>query len=171
MGRDPTCSQVNAGELARIFGVSRKWVYQLEQKGMPRSGRLFDVADCVQWYLAELKGLDTDIEPEDLTKARLALYNAQTEKTRLENERLRGQLVDVDEARTVLYEVASIVATQHDGLAPRIAALVLGETDVKRLQSILFEEFRQVRQAIGGAVAKLAEPGSGDDDPAASENS
>ena len=170
MGRDPTCGQVNAGELARIFGVSRKWVYQLEQKGMPRAGRLFDVADCVQWYLNELKGVETEIEPEDLTKARLALYNAQTEKTRLENERLRGQLVDIDEARTVLYEVASVVATQHEGLAPRITALILGETDVKRAHSILFEEFRQVREAIGGAIAKLAHAGGSDDKPAAAEN-
>lgn len=170
MGRDPTCSQVNAGELARIFGVSRKWVYQLEQKGMPRAGRLFDVADAVQWYLAELKGLDTDIEPEDLTKARLALYHAQTEKTRLENARLRGELVDVEEARQVLYEVASIVATQHEGLAPRLAGLILGETDVKRLQSVLFEEFRAVRRAIGDAVAQLAEPGGSDDPAAAGEN-
>ncbi len=167
MGRDPTCGQVNAGELARLFGVSRKWVYQLEQKGMPRAGRLFDVAAATQWYLAELKGIEVAQDPVDVQAARLALYQAQTEKTRLENARLRGELVDVEEARAVLYEVASIVATQHDGLAPRLAALILGETDIKRVQSVLFEEFRQVRQAIGDAVARLPEPGGGDDYPTA----
>lgn len=170
MGRDPTCSEVNAGELARIFGVSRKWIYKLEERGMPRAGRLFNVADCVQWYLQELKGLDTDIEPEDLTKTRQALYQAQTEKTQLETARLRGQLVELEEAKAVLFEVASVVATQHEGLAPRLAGLVIGETDVKRVQSLLFEEFRALRASIAGAVARLVEPGSGDDSTTAGED-
>ncbi len=168
MARDPVCNEVNAGELARIFGVSRKWVYSLEAKGMPRAGRLFDVALCVQWYLAELKGGGGDTEPEDLTKARLELYKAQTERTQLENARLRGELVELEEAQAVLYEVASVVATQHDGLAARLAGLVIGETDIKRVQSLLFEEFRELRRAIAGAVAGLAPPGGGDD-PAAAE--
>ena len=169
MGRDPVCTQVNAGELARIFGVSRKWIYQLEQKGMPRAGRLFEVAHCVQWYLAELKGIDSDIEPEDLTKARLALYNAQSEKTRLETARLRGELVSLEEAKAVLFEVASVVATQHDGLAARLAGLVVGESDVKRIQTLLFNEFRELRGSIASAVARLA-PAGGGDDPAAAES-
>ncbi len=169
MGRDPTCGQVNAGELARIFGVSRKWIYQLEKQGMPRAGRLFDVAAATRWYLAELKAAQQDTDPEDLVTARMALYKAQTERTELENARLRGELVDREEAQTVLYEVASIVATQHDAVAPRIAGLIVGENDVKRIQTVLFEEHRAIREAIAGTIERLA-TARRSDDPTATES-
>lgn len=157
------CDQVNVSELARIFGVSRKWVYTLVEKGMPRAGRHFDLAAAVQWYMAELKAPGKTDESEDVTEARRKLYMAQTERTLLDNDRMRGELCDIEEARSVLYGIASIVATQHDALAPRLAAIVAGESDIKTIQSLLFDELRAIRQSIADEVARLHTHGSGDD--------
>lgn len=157
------CDHVTPTELARIFGVSRKWVYELVDKGMPRDGRHFDLAAAVQWYMAELKAPGSVEEAADVTEARRRLYVEQTEKARLENAQLRGELVDLEEARAVLFEVSSIIATQHEALAPRLAGLVIGSTDIKAVQSLLYDELRAIRHAIADAVAALDTPGSGDD--------
>ena len=163
---DPKCPEVNAGELARIFGVSRKWIYRLtEEKGMPKNGRLYDVAECVQWYLQHLKE-GVEAEPEDIMEARKRLYVAQTRKTNLEGERLQGKLVDVNEASGLLNRIASIVASQLDAVAPRMAAMVAGETDHRIIQNQLREEHRAVREAIADAIMELPEPGSVDHPPA-----
>jgi hypothetical protein len=169
MTKASSCGLVTPTELARLFGVARSWVYELVEKGMPREGRHFDAAACVQWYLAELKGSGTE-DPEDLAEARKRLYIAQTVKTELENEKLRGQHVDVDEALQVLYGVASVVATQHDAVGPRVAALIIGKTDIKEVQTILFDEHRAIREAIADAIIKLPRPGRGDSETPAKKN-
>lgn len=162
------CTEVGPTELARIFGVSRKWIYGLVEKGMPREGRHFDVALCVQWYTGELKGAGSTDEAADVTEARRQLYIEQTERQRLENARLRGELVDLDEAKGVLFGIASIVASQLDAVAPRIAGLVVGETDIKNVQTLLFDEHRAIRESIAESLVELPAPG-GRDDPAAAE--
>lgn len=163
------CGLVTPTELARLFGVSRSWIYELVEKGMPRAGRHFDAPACVQWYLGELKGT-AESEPEDLAEARRRLYVAQTEKTRLENDHLRGTSIDVEEALALFYSLASIVATQHDAVGPRIAGLVIGETDIKAVQTLLFDEHRAIRESIADAIMALPRPGGGDSTPAAKKN-
>lgn len=163
---DPKCTQVNAGELARVLGVSRKWIYNLtENEGLPRQGRLYDVAECVQWYIARITARADD-EPDDIMEARKRLYVAQTQKTKLEAERLKGSLVALDEALGLLHRVASIVASQLDAVAPRMAAIVAHETDQKTVQSILFDEHRAVRESIADAIMELSGPGGGNHPPA-----
>lgn len=156
------CGLVTQTELARIFGVSRKWVSQLVQKGLPREGRRYDVSACVQWYLSTLKAADDSPEPADMTEARRQLYIAQTEKTRLENARMRGETLLVEDAQSILYAISSIVASQLDAVAPRIAALVAGCTDIRIIQTMLFDEHRAIRDAIAEELLQLSAPGSGD---------
>lgn len=170
MSAPSKCTEVGPTDLARIFGVSRKWVYQLVEKGMPRAGRHFDVAACVQWYMGELKGSGSTDEAADVTEARRKLYIEQTERQRLDNARLRGELVELTEAQTVLYGVASVVASQLDAVAPRIAGLVAGNSDVKAVQSLLFDEHRSIRESIAQSVVALSAPGGGDDPAAAEED-
>lgn len=138
---------------------------------MPRAGRHFELAECVQWYMAELKGSGSTEEAADVTEARRQLYIEQTEKTRLENALLRGDHVELDEAKALLYGLASIVASQLDAVAPRIAGLVIGQTDVKTVQTLLFDEHRAIRESIAESLVGLPPPGGGDDPPAAEEDS
>lgn len=159
---DNECGSVTQTELARIFGVSRKWVSLLHSKGMPRDGRRYDVAACVQWYLQTLKAKDDSPEPEDMTEARRQLYLAQTDKTRLENTRLRGETILLEDARSLLFGVSSIVATQLDAVAPRIAALVVGIDDIRAIQTLLFDEHRAIRDAIADELLRIPPPGGGD---------
>lgn len=161
---------VNAGELGRILGVSRKWIYNLTERGLPREGRLYDVAVCVQWYIASITERAND-EPEDIMEARKRLYVAQTTKTQLEADRLKGRLVDLAEAEGLLLKIGSIVASQLDAVAPRLANLVAHETDQKTIQSLLFDEHRDIRQAIADAIMGLPSSGGGDHQPTTEEDS
>lgn len=170
MGRDPTCGAVNAGELARIFGVSRRWIYKLKDKGLPQNGRFYDVATCVQWELARITEKGDD-EPADIMEARRHLYIAQTKKTELETARLRGSLVNLEEARSLLQQIAGIVASQLDAVGPRLAAQVAGEEDQKTIQLMLFEEHRAIRESIASAIVGLPAPGSADHPSAAEADS
>jgi phage terminase Nu1 subunit (DNA packaging protein) len=154
------CEKVTAGELARVLGVSRKHVYDLLERGLPRDGRLFDLAACVQWFLLELKR-DDDVEPENLQDARLALYLAQTEKLKLENAKMRRSQVDIEEAKGVLLGVASVVAGQLDALGPRLAPQLLGLESTLEIQETIIAECREVRAAISSQVGEL-----GPDSPA-----
>lgn len=159
------CDKVTAGELARVLGVSRKHVYDLLQRGLPRDGRLFDLAACVQWQLQELKRED-ETEPEDLHGARLALYQQQTQKLKLENAKLRRAQVDIEEAKAVLLGVASVVAGQLDALAPRLAPQLLGLETILEIQEAIFAECREVRAAISRQIGDLDPDSPADHRPA-----
>lgn len=164
--KDPVCGSVNANELGRICGVSRRMVYKWLDKGMPRDGRLFDVAASVQWLIASLTERANE-EPEDIMEARRQLYVAQTAKTKLETQRLSGSLVDLEEARGLLRQIGAIVAGQLDAVAPRLAAEVAGIDDQKTIQELLFDEHRIVRASIAGAIVGLPAGSGGHGEPAA----
>ena len=158
------CEKVTAGELARVIGVSRKHIYELVARGMPRDGRLFDLAQCVQWQLDSVR--PDQAEPENLQDARLALYTEQTRKLQLENAKLRRGLVDLEEAKGVLLSVAAVVAGQLDALAARLAPQVLGLESVGEIQDAIFDETREVRRAIASEIDQLDPAGPPSDRPA-----
>lgn len=162
------CEKVTAGELARIMGVSRKHIYELVSRGMPRDERLFDLAQCVQWQIDQVKP-DAGPEPENLQEARLKLYNEQRRKLELENAKLRRSVVDLEEAKTVLLAVAGVVAGQLDALGPRLAPLVLGMTDVGEIQNAIITECRDVRAAIANEISQLDSVGEAGDRAAATK--
>lgn len=158
------CRKVTAGELGRLFGVSRKHIYTLVERGLPRDGRLFDVAACFQWQFDDLRR-EADSEPENLQEARLALYLAQTEKLRLENAKMARTQVDIEEAKSVLLGVAAVVAGQLDALGPRLAPQILGLETLLDIQESIFAETRAVRAAIAREISKI-DPDSFEDHPA-----
>jgi hypothetical protein len=121
--------------------------------------------------MGELKGSGPTEEPADVTEARRQLYIEQAEKARLENAALRGESVALEEATALLYGLASIVASQLDAVAPRIAGLVAGQSDVKAIQTLLFDEHRAIRESIAESLVGLPEPGGGDDPPATKKDS
>lgn len=161
-----SCGKVTGTELARIFGVSRRWIYTLRQKGLPMEGKLFDVATCVQWQLDQVTEKAAG-EPDDILEARKRLLIAQTKKCNMEVANLRGTLVRRDEAEGLLMKIASIVASQLDAIGPRLAAQVSAMTDQKEIQVLLFDEYRNVRESIAQAIMELPEPGGGRDPSAA----
>jgi len=128
---------------------------------MPRAGRLYDVPEVVQWYIARITERANE-EPTDIMDARKQLYIAQTAKTRLETDKARGDLVALTEAASLMNAIASVVAAQLDSVAPRLAALVAHENDQKVIQQLLFEEHRQVRESIANKIMELPEPSGGD---------
>lgn len=154
-----------AGELARIFGVSRKHIYTMVDRGMPRQGRLFDIAECVQWQLQWVTEQASKEDPETMQEVRAALYKEQTEKLELDNAKTRRDQVSLAESQQVLLSVASIVAGQLDAMGPRLAPQVLELETVGDVQDAIFRECRDVRRAIADEIDKL-DPDGDEDHPA-----
>ncbi len=158
--------EVAAGELARILGVGRRHIYELVKRGMPRDGRLFDLAACVQWQIQQVRP-DESHEGENIQEQRLLLYREQTHKLALENGKLRRELVSLEEAKGVLLAIASVVAGQLDALGPRLAPVIAGRTDVGEIQDVIFAECREVRRSIADEIGRMDTTRPTGDQPAA----
>lgn len=146
---DGFTADVTAENLADLFGVSRTMVYKYRDQGMPQKSRnMFDLRECVRWML------DRASRPQSATEetTRAALNNAQREKVELELARARGELVQREEVRRVLFEIAQITASQLDALAPRLAPLMPSWSTPAAAQAAITHETMAVRASIAHAL-------------------
>jgi len=157
MFREGVSPIVTADFLAEVFGVGRSMVYKYQDQGMPREARgRYDLRKCVQWLVAKMSHRGGD-DPDDLQSARLELVKAQTEGQQLENRRKAGELLPADQVARALNDIAVIVSSQLDGLASRCAGRVAAITEPGAVQRELFEETRQIREAVAQATHTYAD--------------
>lgn len=159
----PPCTST---QLALLFGVSRKTVYMWVSEGMPKNGKVFDPPECVKWYMLRQGG--GGAAPE-LNVARKRLYDAQCERTELENAKMRGELLDYEETKSTLMAIGASLASQLDGLGPRLAHDLVDLTDPAAIQTAIFVECRELRRQIAHELLAIAGGASdgGDSDAAA----
>lgn len=156
--------QVTRDELAHAFNIGGPMINKLVRQGMPKlSHGKYDLIECTRWYV-ELWRKKSSGGEKDIGEERKALIVAQTERTNLENARLRGEQILAPRVERALNEVAVIVATQLDGLPARAAAEVAALNDVAEVQRVLLNECRSIRQSIADAVATFATIADGVED-------
>ena len=136
---------VTAEQLADLFGVSRTMVYRYRDQGMPQAARnVFDLRACVRWMIERAAKPQT--ATEETTRA--ALNNAQRERVEIEIARSRGELIPRAEVRATLIDVAQIVVSQLDALAPRLAPLSPSWSSPADCQAAILAEALAIRAAI-----------------------
>lgn len=159
MARDPDSDKpitLNRNRVARLFGVTVMTVSNWVDEGMPKSVRgQYDADACVQWYRARMDRKHA--ERDAAGDAKEQLTRAQVERTQLEVQQLRGELVEATEFQRVVNQAATVIASQLDGLGPRVAGELAGMTDVAAIQSVIFRETRAIRSSIADAVAAFAD--------------
>lgn len=159
---------VSRSELSRVFGVSlptidnwrRHGLPQVEvDGGAPKSGRRkyqYNVPDCIEWYLhRHLDDLRDDDEDDGapagkgsrqkLDEARYRKTVAQAEQAEIETRIRRGELVEVEDVRSVwsqhVLNVRNRILSVADSAAPRLAKM-------KRTQPIRDDLKRRLEHAL-----------------------
>lgn len=148
--RDLTTFHGGAEEIALFFGVSDRQVRNYVKEGMPQLARgKFDSIACVRWKLGQISD---ERENEAGLTPRDELAIAQKERVELEIAQLRGTLIQRDLVSRAMNQVAALVASQLDGIGPRLAGELADMDDPAAVQSALFREARAVRSAIAQAL-------------------
>lgn len=153
--RDLTTFHGGAEEIALFFGVSDRQVRNYVKEGMPQLARgKFDSIACVRWKLGQISD---ERENEAGLTPRDELAIAQKERVELEIAQLRGTLIPRDLVSRAMNQVAALVSSQLDGLAPRLAGELADMTDPQQIQATLLREARTTRAAIAQAMRELGQ--------------
>ena len=151
MSATNTCSAVT---LAKLFGITERWVQQLAQEGILVRGTSrgqYDLVGSVRGYVSHLQArLTQRVEREDtsLQAERKRLLGLQADKTECELSILRDEWV----AKGALEEtVAEITQCYVQGLASlpgRLAVELVNQPDAAVVRQKILHECQQVREAL-----------------------
>ncbi len=116
--KQPPCKHVSTAELSRITGYSEMHLSRLAHEGMPKEGRgLYDLERAIKWLLTRRDATAT----ANIQDVKKQLIQEQIESQKLENAKSRGELLALEDVQHMLNAAGVIVASQLDGLAPRVA--------------------------------------------------
>ncbi|MAR56943.1 MAG: hypothetical protein CMM93_07145 [Rickettsiales bacterium] len=130
---------VNKKSLAKILGRTERTLTEWQKEGMPikKNGargqsNTYDTEHVIDWMIK--RASDTDSEME---RARIRLTSAQADKTELEVEELRGNLITLDNMKglwaNVLATFRSRILSIPNRLTPQLAAV----RDPKKIDVLL----------------------------------
>jgi phage terminase Nu1 subunit (DNA packaging protein) len=142
--------EVSTKDLARITGYSVMHVGRLTREGMPKASLgVYNLEHVVKWLLSRRESQAAMSAQE--TKRQLMLE--QIEERRLENMRRRGEMIPVEDVQHTLNAAAVAVATQLDGMAPRVAHELSALSGVPPavVQEIIFREARAIRTSVASS--------------------
>ena len=141
-------------ELAELVGKTDRQIRNIdkEQEDGKRllvkgEGGKYDAAIFVQrWVNLQVDKITEGMEDLDAVKARHEIVK--TEKTTLEVQRMRGELIDVHDIRKAWGDVANTVMQGMVHLPSTLAPMVQGLDNVEVIGSIIDAEIRRVLNAI-----------------------
>jgi phage terminase Nu1 subunit (DNA packaging protein) len=142
-------------ELATIAGYTYRRLYDID-RDLPEGKKLFvagedgkyDLAIFVQkWVEYNVANeVSDDLYDLDAVKAKHEVIKA--EKTQLEVDKMRGQLVDVQDVRRLWGDIANTVMQNLIHLPSKIAPMVLMMDNTELIASIISEEIRKILNEI-----------------------
>lgn len=156
-------------ELATVAGYTYRRLYDID-RDLPKEKKLFvesedgkyDLALFVQrWveYNVHRETAGNGVEDLDTVKARHEVIKA--EKTQLEVDKMRGQLIDVQDARKLWGDIANMVTQNLIHLPSKVAPMVRMMDNTEMIASIIDAEVRKALNEI--AETPLPEYATGED--------
>lgn len=150
--------EVKADILADYLGLSNRRIHQLSREGMPfektKQAKVFDLKTSIRWYISHLK---VSRETESYDKERTRLVKAQADKTELETQIRRGEVLELELVEQGMMAVAAEYSSQMDAIPGRLANDLAAETDVSKIQIILYEQIRGIADVVTDRLASIAE--------------
>ncbi len=158
--------------VARHFGVTVRTVQLWVKKGMPKSGKRYDLVACELWRRGQQDPANPDLDSDDEdqeTGGSKAFWTrreikARAETKELELRQLQGELVEVVEVEQLFSARAAIYKQSVLGLEPFILALLPDEErrtragEVRRrLQEAVENITRPLPEKFGAAPGKMAQ--------------
>ena len=141
-------------ELAELVGKTDRQIRNIDREQeegrkllVKVDGGKFDAAVFVQrWVNLQADKITEGMENLDAVKARHEIVK--TEKTTLEVQRMRGELIDVHDIRKAWGDVANTVMQAMIHLPSTLAPMVQGLDNVEVIGSIIDAEIRRVLNGI-----------------------
>ncbi len=149
----------NRKDTAKIFGISTESLSKWVHKGCPVEGKKgrelqLYLPDVVAWRLDRVTD---NVEALDLQKERARLAKEQADKTAMENEERRGNLVDVTKIAPLWANLAASIKTKFLSIPTKAAPLVMGcktlpETK-EALEHLIHDTLRDLSATAPGIIA------------------
>jgi phage terminase Nu1 subunit (DNA packaging protein) len=164
---------VTKKRLSEIFGISQPTLTELQKLGMPIEERgergqrhTYDTSAVYRWLLAReaAKHHNGDGRPLDLDQERAALARVDRELKELALRQRQGELVERRKMQGELFAAARIGRDALLSTADRLAAVVAGEHDERKVYSLLQEETRRIATELATALRRIAGPPDLDDE-------
>ena len=161
-------------ELANAAGYTYRRLYDID-RALPEGKKLFvegeggkyDLATFVQRWVEYNMSLNAGDMLEDLDTVKARHEVIKTQKTELEVQRMRGQLIDVQEARKLWGDIVNTATQNLIHVPSKVAPLVKMMDNVEEIAQIMDTEIRAALTAI--AETPLPEYAQEDGDEEADE--
>lgn len=150
-------------ECAHELNLGSRRIQQLAREGLPRADRgVYDVIACLRWYVRYLqRKLVERALPEDgdgdgggpatsSAATRHKMLSIEAELKQIELATKREQLISIDKAEKDIAAIVIEIRTRILALPPRLAAEVLGETDLAIAQV-------KIDRSLKGALDALSQ--------------
>lgn len=136
-------------ELANVAGYTYRRLYDID-RNLPADKKLFvessdgkyDLAVFVQQWVDYNLAANSDA-PEDLDTVKARHEEVKLQKTQLEVEQMRGQLVDVQDVRKLWGDIANTIMQKLIHLPSTVAPMVQGLQSVEVINGIIDAEIRR----------------------------
>ena len=163
MARKQTQKQtVSKLELAAMLEVTPRWVEALCQRGMPREKNgSFDIEAALGWYARFLRAAIQRQEGSadvavGLSRDRLRLAKAQTQRIQFEVEKLQKELVSPAALEELDAKLAEQVRRHFSDFAERVTPLLVGKTRAE-IVKIVEREIRAELTALSQGLSRKQE--------------
>jgi phage terminase Nu1 subunit (DNA packaging protein) len=169
---------MDAETVAGLLGVSTRQLNNyINMKELPSQGsgrrRTFVWAEVREWYVQYRIDLDagdgndgseegdfgdesSDSGPrkkEDIRSANLRKTRAEADLKQMALSKLRGELINIADARTLVTRTFSNLRGQLLNMAPKLSTRLAGEPDLSTIESIIREEMETLcRELSTGAI-------------------
>jgi hypothetical protein len=146
-------------ECARELNIGERYVYDLQKRGLPRvkPGR-YNIPKCFRWYVRYLqRKLVERALPENgngsiagaaAGEMRHKLLSIEAEMKSIELAEKREQLISIERVQKDIEAIVVEVRTRILALPPRLAAEVLGETDLAVSQVKIERSLKRALEAL-----------------------
>lgn len=161
-------------DLAALTGYTYRWLIEVDNH-LPDDGKLFVIQEDGKYDLATFvqRWVRYNIDRETSDHADLEQIKAEHEqvkmqKTSIEVEKMRGNLIDVQDVKKLWGDVVNAAVQNLIHLPSKVAPQLLMMDNAEIIASIIDVEVRQVLTDIAATplpdYAKPAEPEKDDDD-------
>lgn len=142
---------VPVAQLSALFNLTDRRVQQMaEENIIPKSDRgLYPLWPSITGYIKFLQDrMGGRKSSDDTNSERTRLLSAQAEKTELEVETIKRNLINADQVRTQDFTLAVILKNNLLSMPDRIAAIVAAETDAGAVHDLISDEVRHSLERV-----------------------
>jgi phage terminase Nu1 subunit (DNA packaging protein) len=143
---------VSKAELAIILGNNEKTIFRWQKEGLPIEQQgsrgkesKFDTEKVIHWLMNRSNSTD-----EELKKSRIRMANAQAEKTEIEIEEMRNNLIALDKMKDLWAGVLGKFRARILSIPSRLTPQIAIQRDPKMIEKL-------IKEALYEALNELAE--------------